>query len=1077
MSTGSNHLAELIWSVADLLRGDFKRHEYGKIILPLTVLRRLECVLAPTRDKVADAYEAGEQRELFLRQAAGHSFYNISRYTLKEIAGDPKHVAGRLTRYVTTFSTNVREVLEKYDFAHQIKRLDDAEILYQIVSKFADLDLRPEVVPNQQMGYVFEDLIRRFPGVSAETTGEHVTPREVIELMVNLLIVPDADLLQESGVVRTVYDPACGTGGMLSTAEEHITAFNPGSTIKVSGQEINPETWAICRSNLMIKGQVPDNIAFGNSFTEDGHLRETFDYMLCNPPFGVDWKKIKDEIEADSEGKFRAGLPRTNDGSLLFLQHMISKMKAPAIGGSRIAIVLNKSPLFTGIAGSGESEIRRWILENDWLEAIVALPDQLFYHTGISTYFWILTNRKTPDHQGKVILLDARDHWQRMRRSLGDKRKEIGKDQIKEITCLYGEALTVADDPDHPLHGKVKVFRNEDFGYRRITVEHPLKLRFELTEETLEAIRHSAKLGVHIDTEKLADALRLRIGTTSTTKDKVFASMRKAVGTAGLQWPSKALFLDTLRDLIGVRDTQGEVQYKNKKIEPDPELRDYANVPLSEDVEEYLKREIHPRSPDAWIDHPKTKIGYEISPMLFFHTELNCTFEPLSRFVQIEARRISRPLRDGEAKITDRPRYLRAQDLYQTDSAADLPDSPTEGPVLTPCTGGDLVGRPGNWRLLPADFGEAATLMFVLRPLRGNGRALCEWLNLRNDVGQFSHARDLMNLPVPVDLVADEAVDNFLEEVQEARRTLRESISGILPNVFASSETDVRRKRNEIRYAAYEAQLISELVRPLDDPIWRAEWSYPYHVAALARRYRISTHPAERKDSLLKLGEGIARMLGLLALSDLIVEKGFSRSLRDQFYRGATFGTWLSMMGRFLDEVSSPRLQELVRLHEGDNSPRVLLDAIRNFRNDSHHAHGVRTNHELNEEVEKLEPYVLSALSSVSWLSGAHWDWVERCEYLDESSYKLVGLRLRGSHPSWEPFERPSTFPLKPERIYIDSTPSGTPVDLWPLAAVSVCPECRSRELFLLNQVQDGLLTLRSLEEHSLQIPETGVWS
>ncbi|MFI6927283.1 N-6 DNA methylase [Nonomuraea spiralis] len=609
----SNHA----WAVADLLRGDYRRHDYGKVILPFTVLRRLECVLDSTRDAVADAADKGEEREFFLRRAAGHNFYNISRYTLKKIAGDPKHAASLLNQYVAAFSDNAREVLEKYDFAQQIKKLDEADLLYQVVGKFADLDLRPSVVSNQAMGYVFEDLIRRFAEASNETAGEHFTPREVIELMVNLLIAPDADLLRDSGVVRTVLDPACGTGGMLSAAEEHIKTFNPGATVKAFGQELNPESWAICRSDLMIKGQDPDNIAFGNSFTDDGHLRERFDYLLANPPFGVEWKKIKTQIEdeaaRDPEGKFQAGLPRINDGSLLFLQHMISKMKTPALGGSRIAIVFNGSPLFTGAAGSGESNIRRWILENDWLEAIVALPDQLFYNTGISTYFWILSNRKSPDHQGKVILLDAREYWQKMRKSLGDKRKAIGEDQIREITRLYGEALTVADDPEHPLHGKVKIFRNEEFGYRRITVERPLKLRFEITEETLATVRKSSKLDVHLDAWKLSDALRPLIGQAWQTKREAFAALHEAAATEGLVWPSKAPFLAALRDVVGVRDPQGEVQYKKKtEIEPDPELRDYENVPMEEDVEEYLKREVLPHVPDAWVDHEKTKIGYEI---------------------------------------------------------------------------------------------------------------------------------------------------------------------------------------------------------------------------------------------------------------------------------------------------------------------------------------------------------------------------------------------------------------------------------------------------------------------------------
>ncbi|MFE7216626.1 hypothetical protein ACFU93_43760 [Streptomyces sp. NPDC057611] len=321
-------------------------------------------------------------------------------------------------------------------------------------------------------------------------------------------------------------------------------------------------------------------------------------------------------------------------------------------------------------------------------------------------------------------------------------------------------------------------------------------------------------------------------------------------------------------------------------------------------------------------------------------------------------------------------------------------------------------------------------------------------------------------------LVADEEVDDLLTEIQEGRRTLRSATSGILPNVFADSKTDIQRLREQVRSAAYEARLVGELVRPLGDPVWRAEWSYPYHVAALAHRYRISTHPAERKDGLLKLGEGIARTLGLLALSEIVAREGFTRNVRNKFRTGATFGTWLTLIDRLPNVVDAPRLRELSTLHGRDNA-RPLLGDIKDFRNDSHHAHGVRATHELDEDVDKLEPYVVSAISSVSWLSGTHWDWVERCEYIDESSYKIVGLRLRGSHPSWEPFERSSTYPLRPDRIYVDSTPSGSPVDLWPLAAVSLCPECRTRELFLLNQVRDGQLTLRSLEEHTLEIPDS----
>ncbi|MFJ6484446.1 N-6 DNA methylase [Streptomyces sp. NPDC091682] len=649
-SSKHTELANHAWSVADLLRGDYKQSDYGKVILPFTVLRRLECVLEPTREKVVETVDrfAGQDIDTghFLRRAAGHSFYNRSDLTLKKIAADPQNAAKNLQIYVGAFSDNAREVLDKYEFNQQVRKLDGANLLYQVIGKFTDLDLHPDVVPNHNMGYIFEELIRRFAEQSNETAGEHFTPREVIKLMVNLLVAPDADTLSLPGVVRTVMDPACGTGGMLSAADDRILALNPDATVEVYGQELNPESWAICRSDLMIKGQDPDNIAFGNSFSDDGHARRKFDYILANPPFGVEWKKVKEEVEYEHKslgdaGRFGAGLPRINDGSLLFLQHMISKMKPVDVnggGGSRLAIVFNGSPLFTGAAESGESNIRRWILENDWLEAIVALPDQLFYNTGISTYFWILTNRKNADHKGKVVLLDARDQWVKMRKSLGDKRKELGDgtngrpDHIGDITRLYAEALQVAKDPEHPLHGKVKIFSNEDFGYQRITVERPLKLRFEVTEETLAALAETKPVAKLERSEEFVAAVRTLLGSSWTTKSEAFIALKDSVVAAGLTWPSGAPFAKAVREAVGVRDPEGEVQKFKGAAEPDADLRDYENVPLGEGVEDYLKREVLPHVPDAWIDHTKTKIGYEIPLTRHFYV-----YKPPRPLAQIDA--------------------------------------------------------------------------------------------------------------------------------------------------------------------------------------------------------------------------------------------------------------------------------------------------------------------------------------------------------------------------------------------------------------------------------------------------------
>ncbi len=487
-----NNHAGLIWSIADLLRGDYKQSEYGRAILPLVVLRRLDCVLEPSKPQVLTRLAAlqGKLENVgpVLQAITGIEVYNTSRLTLKKVLADPAQVAGNLRAWIAAFDPETRDVIEKFDFDAQIGRLDRAKILYLVLSKVTEVDLHPDTVSNVEMGYLYEELVRKFSELSNETAGEHFTPREVIRLMVDLLFIEDDEALRTPGIVRTMLDPACGTGGMLSVAQEYLRELNPGARLEAYGQELNAETYAICRSDMMLKGQKASNIRLGNSFSEDAFRGQRYDYLLANPPFGVEWKKVEREIRDEAEklgfaSRFGAGLPRINDGSFLFLQHMISKLKAPQDGGGRLAIVFNGSPLFTGGAGSGESEIRRWIIENDWLEAVVALPDQLFYNTGISTYFWIVTNRKKPERRGKVQLVDARELFTKMRKSLGEKRKEISPDQIAEIVRLYG---TFEEGE------RVKILPNESFGFLRITVERPLRLRYEVSEATLPAIEGSA---------------------------------------------------------------------------------------------------------------------------------------------------------------------------------------------------------------------------------------------------------------------------------------------------------------------------------------------------------------------------------------------------------------------------------------------------------------------------------------------------------------------------------------------------------------------------------------------------------
>lgn len=543
-------LSSLIWSVAELLRGDYKQSDYGKVILPFTVLRRLDCVLEPTKKAVlaenAARSKAGINPEPFLLRKSKVSFYNTSPMDLKAILGDQDHIAFNLDAYIQSFSPAARDIFTRFKFGTQIEYMASKGLLYLVTEKFAAFDLHPDSVSNSEMGLIFEELIRKFAELSNETAGEHFTPREVIRLMVNLLFVEDDAVLSQPGVVRTIYDPAAGTGGMLSVAGEYLEEHNPDARLTMSGQELNDESYAICKADMLIKGQDVNNIIAGNTLSEDGHRGKKFDYMLSNPPFGVDWKKVERQVRREHEvdgydGRFGPGLPRVSDGSLLFLMHLLSKMRPTVDGGSRFGIVLNGSPLFTGGAGSGESEIRRYVLENDLVEAIIALPTDMFYNTGISTYVWIVSNRKPAARKGKVQLIDASSFWQKMRKSLGSKRKELSDEHIARITRLFGEfkEATRLDEDGKTEVPLSRIFRNEDFGYRTITVERPLR----------------------------DEAGNIVLGAKGKLK--------------------------------------GELQ-------PDSSLRDTENVPLHEDVEEYFEREVLPHVSDAWIDHEKTKVGYEI---------------------------------------------------------------------------------------------------------------------------------------------------------------------------------------------------------------------------------------------------------------------------------------------------------------------------------------------------------------------------------------------------------------------------------------------------------------------------------
>ncbi len=680
-----SEIVSFLWGVADLIRDTFKRGKYQDVILPLTVLRRLDCVLAATKEAVlkrqAQLREKGlEDLDAQLRRASGFAFYNTSRYDFEKLLADAPHLAANLRNYIAGFSPNMREVLEKFDFDNTISKLDEAGLLFQVLERFKNVDLHPDRIDNPTMGTIFEELIRKFNEALNENPGEHFTPRDVVHLMVELMLAGDEERIRRKGIVCTVYDPCCGSGGMLMITKEHITTgwrrngeivrppINPDAEIHLFGQEVNPETWAVSKSDLFMKdptGRDADNIAYGSVLSNDRHAGRHFDYLIANPPYGKDWKRDEDAVRAEHErgasGRFAPGLPRISDGQLLFLLHMLAHTKEPKEGGSRIAIIMNGSPLFTGDAGSGESEIRRFILENDLLEALIALPEQLFYNTGIATYVWVVSNRKAAARKGKVQLIDASGFWVPMRKSLGDKRREIPPERTQDILKILadfrdGDTRRVTKDGEEEEVIVSRVFPTNHFGFRKITVERPLRLNFQASPERIARLENergfqnlakSKKKGAAGEKEraagqKLQESIRALLGTLPDTlytdRQEFERVLGEAAREAGLRLasPVRKAILSALSE----RDETAAIcRDKDGNPEPDPELRDTENVPLPEgddpadadgvpaSVRAFFDREVRPHVPDAWIDTSRRDprdgrvgvIGYEINFNRYFY--------------------------------------------------------------------------------------------------------------------------------------------------------------------------------------------------------------------------------------------------------------------------------------------------------------------------------------------------------------------------------------------------------------------------------------------------------------------------
>lgn len=680
-----NEIVSFLWGVADLIRDTFKRGKYQDVILPLTVLRRLDCVLAGTKQQVLAKQAELREKKLEnldpqLRKAAGFAFYNTSRYDFEKLLADAPDLAKNLRNYIAGFSPNMREVIEKFDFDNTISKLDEAGLLFQVLERFKKVDLHPGKIDNATMGTIFEELIRKFNEALNENPGEHFTPRDVVHLMVDLMLAGDEERIRRPGVVATVYDPCCGSGGMLMISKEHITAglrkngellrpaINEQAEIHLFGQEVNPETWAVSKSDLFMKdpsGRDADNLVYGSTLSADRLSDKTFDYLIANPPYGKDWKRDEKDVRAEHErgaaGRFQPGLPRISDGQLLFLLHMLAHAKDPAEGGSRIAIIMNGSPLFTGDAGSGESEIRRFILENDWLEALIALPEQLFYNTGIATYVWVVTNRKAPQRQGKVQLIDATSFWVPMRKSLGDKRREIPLERAQDILQLLadyrdGETRTVTKDGKSEEIVVSRIFPTTHFGFRKITVERPLRLSFQATPERIARLEQEKGFQALATSKKKGDAGAREMVAGRALQEKIRALVNVlpeepfpdreefeklltlAAKHAGLKLTAPAR--KAILAALGERDENAEICTNSDGTpEPDPELRDTESVPLPPgpdpvdeqgipaSVQAFFEREVLPHVPDAWINTSKRDerdglvglVGYEINFNRYFY--------------------------------------------------------------------------------------------------------------------------------------------------------------------------------------------------------------------------------------------------------------------------------------------------------------------------------------------------------------------------------------------------------------------------------------------------------------------------
>ncbi|MFJ7116478.1 N-6 DNA methylase [Streptomyces albogriseolus] len=1091
----SRALVDASWAVADLLRGSMTANQYPTVILPFILLRRMDCLRqhesALRLKALATEGESGLAVTASGTVTAGSDGAGGAPDTwdgfgglltaVDESSSDAESLlAEALGRFARGFSAEVVEVLDSLEFATSVRRLAGARVLRRVVSRFAELDLSPDAVSDQEMGWAYEELLGRLIDAAPETMGEHTSPRDVTTLAVRLLLGPDAATLDRAGPPIAVYDPCCGAGGMFTAVEDFLRGLGSPPDMTVFGQEINPASHAIARSARLLKGADPTGILFGNVLSDDRHRGKTFDYLLSNPPWGVDWRRARDEVKREAEelgraGRFGAGLPRVSDGSWLFVQHVVAHMRPPAEGGARAALLFPSMALNRGGTGSDEAKLRQWLVQNDLLEGVVALPAHLFMNTGFPACLWLLSNRKPPRLRGKVIALDARGHFATLRDTLGSKRHYLTDQHIARLAQHY-EAVYAGSSQEKQETGgddTALLLNVDDLGYQEVTVEQPLRQYFAVDADTVTEAE-SWPVPTRFDQkDALVRALGALSGQNWTTWDAFEGAFATALKNAGLSVELPRGLSRRVRQAVAVSAPDGELQKDARgRPLPDPELRHKVRVPLGQDVDEFIEREIAPEYPDMLRDQVVIEIGYTLPQAPFLSGGPGTGFGPLSTV----ARRVGTGS-SGRRAPAGLP-LLSGRELQTVATAAELTESPRPGQAVAVCTGGDVVGLAGNWRLLPADFGDAVTALTVLRPIGNSGRALCEWMRTRASEEDGPYSRVAMNSPVPVELIKDPEFNAHLEDLDQGKAALAVTTSRILPNVFQGMQAGLDEMRRAAKSSAYEARIIEELVQPLGDPVRRAEWTYPYHVAALARQYRIATTLAHRKDALLKLAEGVARCVGVLAVAVQIHrDQGYVDTLRRNrslSQGGATFGTWEKQIETLVKAGPIPELPEL----EGALDPGGVLGTLRELRgmrNDSSHASRVQPEHKLEREVEALQPLVVAALESVGWLSALRWELVDTCAYTGNGGFTLIGRRLQGSHPDWEPFERSFPGTLDPDRIYVEGPSSSQLLPLWPVARVEVCEDCDARELFLFHKFDktSGDITLRCGRDHKFPRDDT----